>query len=303
MSKLNYHHLNYFWHVAKIGNLTKTAEMLHVSQSALSSQIKLLEESIGSQLFTRENRRLILTDVGKMTFSYAESIFKLGNELEGILNHGQQAENQTLRIGMLSTMSRNFVEAFITPLMNNTKVQLVIAARGQANLLNELASHELDLILTNIEVRGSSNQSWQCQLLTQQPICVIGHPGLNLQQTFSQSYSQADWILPLSNTPIRAAFDGLCAQHQFQPNILGEADDMAMLRLLTRDTKAVAVMPSVVVKDEIASGNLTVYATLPNVFENFYVVTVKKQMANPLVNELIESFSQQTHLNTLSNAA
>lgn len=292
MSRLNYHHLNYFWQVAKVGNLTKTAEMLHVSQSALSSQIKQLEESIGSQLFTRENRKLVLTDVGKTTFSYAESIFKLGNELENILNHGAQTEHQTLSIGMLSTMSRNFVEAFIAPLMNNPKVKLVISARGQANLLNELANHELDLILTNIEVRGSTKQSWQCQLLTKQPICVIGHPGLSLTQDFNQAYQDVDWILPLSNTPIRAAFDGLCAQYQFQPSIIGEADDMAMLRLLTRDTKAVAVMPSVVVKDEVANGNLKVYATLPNIYENFYVVTVQKHMSNKLVTELISNFEK-----------
>ena len=290
MSKLNYHHLNYFWQVAKVGNLTKAADMLHVSQSALSIQIKQLEESIGKQLFTRKNRKLILTDVGKTTFSYAESIFKLGNELENNLIHGAQSEDKTLSIGMLSTMSRNFVETFISPLMNNPKVKLVIAARGQTNLLNELSNHELDLILTNIEVRGSTKQSWQCQLLTKQPICVIGHPGLSLTQEFNQAYRDVDWILPLTNTPIRAAFDGLCAQYQFQPNIIGEADDMAMLRLLTRDTKAVAVMPSVVVKDEIANSNLTVYATLPNIFENFYVVTVQKQMSNNLVNELIKNF-------------
>ena len=290
MSKLNFHHLNYFWQVAKVGNLTKTAEILHVSQSALSLQIRQLEESIGKQLFTRKNRKLILTDVGKTTFSYAESIFKLGNELENSLNYGTQSEDKTLSIGMLSTMSRNFVETFIAPLMNNPKVKLVIAARGQTNLLNELSNHELDLILTNIEVRGSSKQSWQCQLLTKQPICVIGHPGFSLTQDFNQAYKEVDWILPLSNTPIRAAFDGLCAQYQFQPNIIGEADDMAMLRLLTRDTKAVAIMPSVVVKDEIENGKLTVYATLPNIYENFYVVTVQKQMSNNLVNELIKNF-------------
>ena len=212
--------------------------------------------------------------------------------MEVILDKVQQLENRTIRIGMLSTMSRNFVEAFVTPVMNNPSIKLVIAARGQANLLNELSNHELDLILTNIEVRGSINQSWQCQLLTKQPICVIGHPGLLLNKDFNQAYSKADWILPLANTPIRSAFDGLCAQYQFQPNVIGEADDMAMLRLLTRDTKAVAVMPSVVVKDEIANGKLTVYATLPNVFENFYVVTVQKHMTNRLVTELISKFKK-----------
>ncbi len=292
MAKLNYHHLNYFWHVAKIGNLTKTAEMLHVSQSALSAQIKLLEDSVGNQLFTRERRKLILTDVGKVTFSYAESIFNLGNELEAILIKGHQTEDQTIRIGMLSTMSRNFVEAFVTPLMNNPKIKLMIFAKGQTNLLNDLSNYELDLILTNIEVRGTAKQSWQCQLLTKQPICVIGHPGLNLSQHFNEKYSKVDWILPLSGSPIRAAFDGLCAQYQFQPNIFGEADDMAMMRLLTRDTKALAVMPSVVVKDEISSGNLTAYTTLPNIFENFYVVTVRKHKFNELVTKLISDFNQ-----------
>lgn len=291
MAKLNHHHLNYFWHVAKIGNLTKTAEILHVSQSALSAQIKQLEDSVGHQLFSRERRKLILTDVGKTTYLYAESIFNLANELEGILRTGQQAENQVVRVGMLSTMSRNFVGSFVSPLMSNPKVKLVIASRGQTDLLIELSNHELDLIITNVEVIGTTKQSWQCQLLSKQPICAIGQPGLKLSKTFDEEYRNVNWILPISGSPVRAAFDGLCAQHQFQPNILGEADDMAMLRLLTRDSKAVGVMPSVVVKDEVSSGNLISYTTLSNVFENFYVVTVKKHQFNPLVTELIRDFN------------
>ncbi|MDO9151758.1 MAG: LysR family transcriptional regulator [Methylotenera sp.] len=291
MSKLNYHHLNYFWHVAKIGNLTKAAEILHVSQSALSVQIRQLEESVGKQLFTRQNRKLILTDTGNITFSYAESIFNIGDELEALLKKGLPSESQVLRIGMLSTMSRNFVEDFINPLMNNPKVKLNIAARGQTNLLNDLANHQFDLALTNIEVRGTNKQMWQCQLLVQQPICVIGQSGLQLSQQFNQNYKSVDWILPTSGTPTRSAFDGFCAQHQFQPNIVGEADDMAMLRLLARDSKALAVMPDVVVKDEISAGSLTSYMTLPNIYENFYVVTVKKHLTNHLVSDLIKHYT------------
>jgi LysR family transcriptional activator of nhaA len=113
-----------------------------------------------------------------------------------------------------------------------------------------------------------------------------------LSKSFNAEYRHADWILPLANSPVRSAFDGLCAQYQFQPNIIGEADDMAMLRLLARDTKAVAVMPSVVVKDEIACGNLISYATLPSIFENFYVVTVKKHISNQIVSDLIKNFSE-----------
>lgn len=291
MSRLNYHHLHYFWHVAKIGNLTKAAEALYISQSALSAQIKQLEESIGSQLFTRQSRKLILTDIGSITFSYAESIFSKGDELEALLKKGLQTEHQVVRIGVLSTMSRNFVESFIQPLMNNPKVKLVIAARGQTDLLNELANHQIDLALTNMDVRGTHKQLWQCQLLSQQPVCVIGAPGLPLGKHFNDDYNTVDWVLPVSGNPIRSAFDGFCAHYQFQPNIVGEADDMAMLRLLARDSKALAVMPDVVVKDEILAGSLTSYLTLPNIFENYYAVTVKKHLSNQLVSELIRTFN------------
>jgi len=293
MSRLNYHHLHYFWYVAKIGNLTKAAQLLHVSQSALSAQIKQLEDSIENQLFKRQNRKLILTDVGSVTFSYAESIFNQGEELEALLKKGIQNDFQVIRIGMLSTMSRNFVEEFVNPLMNNPKVKLVIAARGQTNLLNQLSNHEFDVVLTNIEVRGTNKQMWQCQLLTQQPISIIGAPGRQLSKKFNNDYHSVDWVLPLTGSPIRSAFDGLCAQYQFQPNIVGEADDMAMLRLLARDSNALAVMPEVVVKDEISAGKLTSYMTLPNIHENFYAVTVKKHLPNQLVLELIRNFSIQ----------
>jgi len=291
MSRLNYHHLHYFWQVAKIGHLTKAANNLHVSQSSLSAQIKQLEESMGQQLFSRQHRKLVLTEVGKIAFSYAESIFNKGDELEALLTKGWQAEHQVIRVGMLSTMSRNFVESFVRPLMNNPNIKLVIAARGQANLLSELSNHEFDVVLTNIEVGGTSRQQWQCHRLAQRPISVIGPAGLDLGTRFSDAYSHFDWVLPVSSSPIRAAFDGLCAQFQFQPNILGEADDMAMLRLLARDSQALAVMPDLVVKDEIANGRLKSYTVLPNIFECFYAVTVSKHLPNVLVNDLIRQFN------------
>lgn len=287
MSKLNYHHLNYFWQVAKQGNLTKAAERLHVSQSALSSQIAQLEHNMGVELFSRKGRKLVLTDIGHTTFSYADEIFRKGSELEALLLQGVQAKDQVIKIGMLATMSRNFIEGFVEPLINKPDTKYSLYARGQAPLLNALANHQIDIALTNIEVNGVDNQLWQCQLLARQPIAVIGRPRLGLDDTFSVAYATQDWILPIEDSPIRSAFDGFCATHQFKPNIVAEADDMAMLRLLTRDTDAIAVMPEVVVKDELKSGKLTSYMRLPNVFEYFYAVTVQRYLPNKVINELI----------------
>lgn len=287
MSRLNYHHLAYFWHVAKLGNLTKAAEQLHVSQSALSSQISQLEHTMGVQLFLRQGRKLVLTEIGQTTFSYAEEIFRKGSELESLLQHGEPAEKRAVRIGMLATMSRNFIESFVEPLIQQPNIKYSLHARGQARLLTELANHQLDIALSNIDVGGSDNNLWHCQLLARQPVAIIGHPGLGLAPAFSHDYAQQNWILPDEDSPIRSAFDGFCALHQFKPRIVAEADDMAMLRLLTRDSNAIAVIPEVVVKDELQSGKLKRYLVLPNIYENFYAVTVQRHFPNQIVGDLL----------------
>ncbi len=292
MAKLNYHHLYYFWQVAKSGNLTNTAKNLHISQSALSSQIKQLESTMDTELFSREGRKLVLTESGQHTLLYAEEIFSKGEELESFLLKGVGAEIPLIRIGMLSTMSRNFMESIIEPLIVRTDVTYSIHARQQTNLLNDLTSHQVDLALTNIEVQGNDQQIWQCRLLASQPVSIIGPVGLKLGNKFSDEYKALRWVLPTSESPIRAAFDGFCAQHQFQPEIEGEADDMPMLRLLARDSGALAVMPGVVVKDELSSGKLVNYLTFPNIHENFYAVTIKRHFPNPLINELLATFHE-----------
>lgn len=290
MERLNYHHLKYFWHIVKVGSLTKAAEKLHISQSALSSQIRQLEESLECRLFLRQGRKLVLTEFGNLAFSYADSIFTKGIELENLLRKGIAAEHQTLRIGVLSTMSRNFIESFVEPLLNHANIKLEIAASGQTNLLKALSNHQLDLALTNIEVRGNHDQLWECILLDRQPISVIGPSSLDIKSGFSAKYADYHWILPNQDSPIRAAFDGLCALHHIEPNIVAEANDMAMLRLLARDSMALTVMPEVVVKDELKNGVLKSFTQLEGIFENFYAVTVKKHFRNFEINQLVNQF-------------
>lgn len=290
MPRLNYHHLYYFWQVAKTGNLTKAAKSLHVAQSALSSQIKQLEQSMDVALFEREGRTLILTEAGQRSLAYAEDIFSKGEELESLLRKGISPVEQTLRIGNLASMSRNFVESFIQPLIGRDDISFSLHARRQANLIDDLSDHQLDLGLTNIEVMGGNTNHLQCQLLARQPVSIIGHPGLKLGRSFSKKYKELPWVLPVNGMPIRTAFDAFCAQHQFKPHIVAEADDMAMLRLLARDSDALTILPKVVVKDELASKTLVHYLRLPNVYENFFAVTVKRQYRHGLTNELLSPY-------------
>ena len=287
MARLNYHHLYYFWKVASQGNLTQAARSLCVSQSALSAQIRQLENTMDVRLFERSGRKLVLTQAGARVFAYASDIFKRGEELESILQHGVETELTFLRIGVLNTMSRNFIEAFIAPLLSDPNVRYSLTAKGQANLLEGLVQHQFDLVLTNINVSGSDERLWQSQMLARQPLAVVGPPGLELGDTFPEGFDQYRWILPGGQSEIRQAFEGFCAPHQFEPNVLAEADDMAMLRLLARDSGALTVLPKVVVRDELNQGVLKSYVTLPNVYEHFYAVSIKRQYIPPVMKELL----------------
>jgi len=168
MSRLNYHHLYYFWRVASEGNLSRVAEQMHVSQSALSAQIKTLEASSNTRLFERQGRSLVLTEKGRQVMRYAHDIFARGEELEAFLQRGEQAGSSVLRIGMISTLSRNFIDRLITPSLADPNVRLTLEAGTLDWLLAGLSKHQLDVVLTNGDVRGSDEQLWESRLLARQ---------------------------------------------------------------------------------------------------------------------------------------
>ncbi|MBU1188021.1 MAG: LysR family transcriptional regulator [Gammaproteobacteria bacterium] len=289
MSRLNYHHLYYFWCVARDGNLTRTATRLHVSQSALSMQIRQLEEMTGHGLFNRTGRRLVLTETGQIVLRYANGIFRQGEELETFLRDGLQSQRQRLRIGVVSTLSRNFADSFLAPLLPQANITLELQSARLDDLLNRLSTHALDIVLSNVNVLSSVDELWLSQLLARQPVSVIGPAAGALHgKQFPHDYSSFRWLLPSSKSEVRSAFDALCSQWQFEPDVLAEVDDMAMLRLLARDSGALAVMPKVVVRDEIARGELCEYTQLPNVFEQFFAITIKKQYQPSALSSLLE---------------
>lgn len=288
MSRLNYHHLYYFWRVAVVGNLTQVARELHISQSALSVQIKQLEHNMDVSLFERRGRSLQLTGAGRRVLAYAEDIFTKGEELESYLAKGMLGEVQHLSIGVLQTLSRNFIESFISPLLHNSQVSFSLSSGRMADLLNGLESHELDLVLTNRPV-GTDGQSdlWTTRLVSRQPLAIVGPADSKLDTQFPNGYDQMQWVLPGKASGIREAFNSLCVSLQYHPLIKAEADDMAMLRLLARDSGALTVLPTVVVKDEIEQGILVEYQQLPDAYEHFYAITVQRKFMPEVLLELL----------------
>ena len=288
MSRLNYHHLHSFWAVAREGRLTRAAERLHVAPSALSTQIRQLEDALGQPLFERQARTLKLTEAGRVALGYAETIFAAGTELVSVVREGRSAERQVLRIGAVATLSRNFQESFLAPLLGRDEVSLVLQSGGLSELLTRLRVHTLDLVLTNQRVRGGPDEPWRCRRIARQPVSLVGRPrGRRRPFRFPDDLAQQPLLLPGGDSDIRAGFDLLCEQLGVRCVIKAEVDDMAMLRLLARDTDGVALVPSVVVRDEIRSGALVEYAVVPDLYENFYAITVPRHFAPPPLRELL----------------
>lgn len=286
MTTLNFHHLRYFWAVAKDGNLTRAARQLHVSQSALSVQIKQLEADLGQRLFQRTGRTLTLTESGQVALAYADSIFATGNELVEVLREGRREERQVLRIGAVATTSRNFQENFIRPLLDRDDVDLVLVSGSLPELLARLRVHSLDLVLCNQRIHASGTEPWRCRRIAQQPVSLVGRPS-TLPFKFPEDLAHVPLVLPGRDNELRLAFDLRCEQLGLRPRVRAEVDDMALLRLLARDSDSVALMPTVVAQDELRAGRLVELAVVPDLYENFYGVTVQRRYEPKLVGELL----------------
>lgn len=285
---LNYNHLYYFWMVAKEGNLTRAANRLFIAQSALSSQIKKLEYQLGKALFEKEGRGIALTEAGVIAFNYAEKIFQMGNELDNLFKHQLDATNTVLKIGVISSLSRNFVENFIKPVLKRTDVQIHLISGSEIALLPQLNEHRLDLILSNSLQNIQQQLLYRINPIAKQQVSIVGKP-LPKEKTFNlkEDLPQYRLLLPGLGNELRSRFDQLCEAQQIQYQIMGEVNDMPALRLLARDSDGVALLPTVVVQDEIKAGILQEYCKLPDVFERFYAISLKKQFEPEIVKFLL----------------
>lgn len=287
MTALNFHHLRYFQAVAQEGNLTRAAAMLNVSQSALSFQIKQLEDQLGHQLFERRGRQLHLTEAGRISLDHAISIFGHGEELlRSLADAGRP--RKALRIGALATLSRNFQIGFLKPVLGRQDVELVLRSGTAAELLRSLEVLALDLVLINQPPARDAVTPFVSHRLQEQSVSLIGQPGWYHEgDTLGTLLARHPVIVPTAHSGIRTGFDALVNRQGIRPQTAAEVDDMAMMRLLAREGLGLAVIPPIVVKDELGSGALIEVLGLPDITETLYAVTLDRKFPNPVVRELI----------------
>jgi len=290
MSFLNYHHLRYFRAIATDGSLTRAAERLKISQSAMSIQLRSLEDSLGQQLFLRQNKTLVLTEAGRIALEYAESIFRSGEEMMAVLRSETGAPRRVVRIGAVATLSRNFQMTLLKPLLGREDVELVLHSGNLRELLTQLRAHTLDVVLSNLPVRRDGETPWHSHLLDEQPVSLVGLPPRRRTKfRFPEDLRHLPVVLPSLDSNIRAAFDLLLEQHRIRPVIAAEVDDMAMLRLLAREGTGLALVPPVVVSGELKNRTLVERYRFPEIRETFYAVTPSRRFPNPILREIIKA--------------
>lgn len=287
MQSLNYNHLRYFWAVAHDGNLTRTAERLNLTQSALSVQIRKLEERLGHALFERRGRQLHLTEAGQIVLDHADAIFATGEELLGTLRQ-TGAARQALRVGSLATLSRNFQMEFLGPVLGRTDIDLILRSGGAAELLRALEALNLDVVLLNRAPPGDALTPLVTHRLAERPVSLVGTPDrMRSATSLADRLREHPIILPTVESSVRTGFDALADRLGVRPQIVAEVEDMAMMRLLAREDIGLAVLPPIVVKDEIAAAVLVEGEHLPGIVETFYAVTMARRFPNPLVRLLL----------------
>lgn len=288
MPRLNYHHLRYFWAVAHAGSLTRAAARLHLSQSAVSVQLGKLEAQVGHRLFDRVGRKLVLTEAGRIALDYADTVFEAGEELLGTLAGRPASSHHSLRVGAIATSSRNFQVEFLRPLVARADVSLVLRSGSMAELLEQVKAHALDVVLANSPAPRDPRSDLRSHLLSRQPVSLVGHrPRKGRRFRFPEDLRSVPIVLPSPESGIRAAFDRVLDDAGIQPVIHAEVDDMAMLRVLARECDGVTLVPPIVVRDELAAGELIEYCPVPGVEERFYAIVQRRRFPNPLLAGLL----------------
>lgn len=289
---LNYHHLLYFWMVAKEGGITPAAEALHLSQPTLSTQIQKLEKAMGLKLFDRKGRSMVLTDSGQMVFRYADEIFSLGNELADAVRGRPTEDTLRLIVGVPDVLPKLVTYRILKPVLEMPeRVKLVCYEGKLKELLHDLAMHRLDVVLADSPLTPELNVRAFNHLLGQCDVMVFGTAELakRYEEGFPQSLDGAPMLLPTQNTTLRRALEQWFDDEDIRPNIVHEFEDSAVIKVFGQAGEGMIVVPRAVASDVATQYSLDPIGRIPAITERFYAISVERRLKHPAVVALSES--------------
>lgn len=292
MRWLNYHHLLYFWTVAREGSVTKACKELRLAQPTISAQLKSLEEALGQKLFEKNGRYLKLTEAGKLVFRYADEIFRTGKELLSQLD-GKQLNGRatTLRVGVTDVMPKVVVLKLLEPAFKMPDPPKLICYEDRADrLLADLAIHDIDLVISDAPIPSSVKVRAFNHSLGESGLSFVAAQSLakSLAAGFPQSLSGVAMLLPSHEAAIRREIDYWFQQEKLEPNVVGEFQDSALMEMAGRSMNAVFPVPTCVEKEVCQEQHLEVVGRTQSIKERFYLISAERKVKSPAIAKILE---------------
>lgn len=291
MDWLNYHHLYYFWTVARAGTIARASVELRLAQPTISSQLKVLEEALGQKLFDRKGRRLVLTDVGRTVLGYADDIFRLGRELQNSVKGQSTGARMRLEVGVADVIPKLVAERLLQPALEAVPDLLLRCREGPlSQLLGSLAMHELDIVLSDAPVQDPIRIRAYNHLLTETGVSFFaGEKHKALKKGFPGSLNGAPALLPSEGTSLRRALDAWFEHKAVVPKVAGEFDDSALLQAFGARAFGFFVAPSVIEAAVTRQFGVSVIGRTEDVRERYYAVSVERRLRHPAVVAIAQS--------------
>ncbi len=292
MEWLNYHHLLYFWLAAKEGSVTQAAAELRLAQSTVSAQIRRLEEVLDERLFRREGRRLVLTDVGRTVYRYAEEIFGLGRELLDVMKDRPTGRPLRFNVGIADQVPKLIAYRLLSPALSlDVPVRVVCNEGKTAQLLGELATHQLDVVITDTPLGSDTSVRAFNHLLGESSVTIYGTAARvrDVRRRFPRALGGAPFLLPTPGTMLRRALDQWFAAHDLRPNVVAEFEDSGLLKVFGQAGLGLFPGPTVLEKEIRRQYGVVVAGRLPDVRERFYAISVERRLKHPAVVAVSEA--------------
>lgn len=286
MEWLNYHHLRYFWTVAKEGSLARAAEKLHVSQPSISEQIRELELALGEKLFRREGRVNKLTDSGRVVMGYAEEIFALGREMLNAVKQRPGARSMRLYVGVVDSFPKLVTNEILKPVFTMPHGVHVICREGKMeDLLAQLAAHRLDIVLSDEPASSSSNFKTFDHALgeTSTVFCAESRLAAKLKRRFPKSLDGAPALLPSENTPFRRALESWFQNTGIRPRVVAEFEDLALMKVMASEGRGFIAVPAVTAREAVERYGFQIIGQAPACRIRLHAVTAERRIIHPAV--------------------
>ena len=293
---MNFRHLYYFWVVAKEGGITRAATRLGLAVQTISTQLSLLEQSLGKSLFLQQGRRLVLTEAGQLAMAYADQIFLLGEQMQEALGDTDTGKTR-LTVGITDSLPkltafRVLEEALRLP----TPVRLVCYEDQFDALLADLALHKLDVVLTDRAVRSGTTLRVFSHMLFESDTIVVGAPALaeRYGENFPASLNGAPFLLPTRDNALRGRIEEWFELHNVRPDIVCELEDTALINTFGRSGAGLYFATAALQKDLAEQYGVTLVGRVPQVREQVYAISNERKIKHIAVEAILASAQRGT---------